>query len=378
MSRLKERAKQRRKKEQHQEQATFWPDLCRRIESGEIIPIISNSVFFEQIFDIDGDGVIGVSDDGDENANGWSIEEQLADAWAEELGYPLSGREKLARVALYNRVVKNKDDRGAKVNYLNWLKELLLFLAEEDESIEDELIEDQEEELEQNSFSDIAIELGYPRPVVNQVDTLSKLAELNLPVYITTSHFDFLERSIAANGRQPRTQICFWSSEPLTYLDEQHRTDYDFAPTPETPLVYHLFGIEHYPESLVLTEDDHLDFLAKISQDTNQEKPLLPPYLRQALTQSSLLLLGYQPRDWDFRVLFRGLINATPSSLRMFNIAIQVDPGQQPWVVASEDIKRYLKGYFEEKEKQLNFTVEYDTAAGFMDKVWEAWDQWRR
>jgi len=378
MSRAKERARQKRKIEQQKQQATIWPELCRRIDSGDVIPIISNNVFFEQIFDVDGDGRIGVSSDEEETPNGWSIEEQLADIWAEEVGYPLSGREKLARVALYNRVVKNKDDRAAKVNYLNWLKDLLLFLAEEDPSLDPNLIEEQKEKLEQSTFREIAEELGYPRPIAGQEDTLARLAALNLPIYITTSHFDFLERAILANGRQPCTQVCFWTSEPLTYSNPTHRTNYDFVPTPETPLVYHLFGLEHYPESLILTEDDHLDFLVRISQDTNQAKPLLPPYLRQALTQSSLLLLGYQPRDWDFRVVFRGLINATPSSLRMFNIAIQVNPENQPWVVAAEDIKRYLSGYFEEKEKQLNFTVQYDTTAGFLHKLWEAWDQWRQ
>ena len=128
----------------------------------------------------------------------------------------------------------------------------------------------------------------------------------------------------------------------------------------------------------MLTEDDYLDFLAAISQDTYQQQPLLPLYLRQALTQSSLLLLGYQPRAWDFRILFRGLINATPSSLRMINLAIQVDPNEQGWVVAAEDIKRYLQGYFEEKEKQLNFSVVYDTTAAFVNKLYKEWDKWRR
>lgn len=377
MSRLKQRAAQKRKLEQQQQQATFWPELCRRIDAGQLIPIVGNDLFFRQIFDIDGNGLLS-TDPRETNSKGWTVEEQLADAWAEEIGYPLGRREQMARVALYNRVVKHRDDRSAKTSYLHWLKETLLFLAEEDPQTDPDILEEQQDEFRQSSFSDMVVEFGYPKTRAGQTDTLDRLAKLKLPIYVTTSYFDFLERAILKNGRSPRTQICFWSGDPLTLANASHRTDHTFKPTPENPLVYHLFGLETYPESLVLTEDDHLDFLAKIAQDVNQRDPLLPLYLRQALTQSSLLLLGYEPHDWDFRVLFRGLINATPSGLRMANIALQVNPEDQPWVVAAEDIRTYLTGYFEKKAKQLNFTVEFDTTSNFMGKLWQEWDRWRR
>lgn len=386
MSRLKARAARRRQAAKGEEQESFWPELCRRIAAGQLIPILGDAVFYDQLFDFDGDGVVGFSQtDGNDEQNGprpeetWSIEEQLTDAWAEEIGYPLTDRERLARVALYYRVVECSDDRSAKTDYLNWLKDALLFLAADDPRVDADLLEEQRAEIEQSTFADIAVELGYPRPLPEQADTLALLARLKLPIYVTTSYFDFLERAILANGRTPRTQICFWSGEPLNYVDEDHRPDPSFVPTPETPLVYHLYGLEAYPESLVLTEDDYLDFLALVSRDAHQQQqPTLPWYLRKALTQSSLLLLGYRLRDWDFRILFRGLINSTPSSLRLINLAIQLDPADYYRAVNADDIKRYLKGYFEDKEKQLNFTVEYDTTAGFVAKLWEAWDQWRR
>jgi hypothetical protein len=326
MSRLRAMNAQNRKLEQQQEQATFWPELCRRIDAGQLIPIIGATVFYEQIFDMDGDGILGVSV-GEENSGGLSLEEQLADAWAEGIGFPLNSRHQMAQVALYSRVVKSRDDLSAKIGYLNWLKQALLFLAEDDPEIDSGTIAEQREEVEQRGFADIAVELGYPQPAKGEPDPLAQLARLNLPIYVTTSHFDFLERAILANGRTPRTQVCFWSGDPLRYVDESHRTDHDFHPTPQNPLVYHLFGLETYPESLTLTEDDYLDFLATIAQDSaNQADPRLPWYLRQALTQSSLLLLGYQLHNWDFRALFRGLINTMPSGLRNFNLAIQLNP----------------------------------------------------
>ncbi|KAA3659987.1 MAG: SIR2 family protein [Chloroflexi bacterium] len=373
MSRLKERAARRRQQAKDDKQAGFWPELCRRIDAGQVIPIISNSVFNDHIFDIDGDRILGISA-GEKNPDGWSIEEQLSDAWADEVGYPLPEQHSLPRVAQFDRVVNSTDDRAAKARYLNWLKDSLLFLAEDDEDIDPDVIEELKDDIEQQTFSDIAVELGYPKPVTGFSNPLQHLAELKLPIYITTSHFDFLERAIKANRREPRTQICFWTGEPATYLHESHKMDYDFKPTPENPLVFHLFGVEDYPESMVLNEDDYLDFLATISKDVKQKKSLLPVYLRKALTQSSLILLGYQLRAWDFRVTFRGLINSTPSSLRTFNLAIQLDSQRQRESASAKEVQEYLEKYFGDS----NFTVEWNTTHGFVATLWEEWNRWHR
>ena len=365
MSRLKARAAKRRKQAQDAEQAGFWPELCRRIDAGQVIPIISNSVFDEQLF---------FFDEEDEFPEEWSIEERLTDVWAAEVGYPLSEQHWLPRVALFDRVVNSTDDRASKVRYLQWLKETLLFLAEGNDEIDPDTIEELRDDIEQHTFSDIAVELGYPQTTNGKNNQLQQLAELKLPIYITTSPFDFLERAIKANHRTPRTQICFWSEEPSTYLDEAHKTDHDFKPTAENPMVFHVFGLEAYPESMVLNEDDYLDFLAIISKDINQKNPLIPVYLRKALTKSSLILLGYRLRDWDFRVMFRGLINSTPSSLRRFNLAIQLEPPQETPAVSARQIRSYLEKYFGGSD----FTVEWNTPHGFVATLWEEWNRWRQ
>ncbi len=363
MSRLKARAAKRRKQSQDTEQAGFWPELCRRIDVGQVIPIIGNSVFNELIFDLGDD---------DETLYSRSIEERLTDVWAEEIQYPLPEQHWLPRVALFDRVINSTDDRASKVRYLNWLKDTLLFLAEDDNTIDEETIDELRDDLDQQSFSDIAVELGYPRSGKN--NSLQQLAELKLPIYITTSPFDFLERALKANHRNPRTQICFWSEEPTTYLDETHKMDYDFKPTAENPMVFHLFGLETYPESMVLNEDDYLDFLAIISKDIKQKNPLIPVYLRKAITKSSLILLGYRLRNWDFRVMFRGLINATPSSLRRFNLAIQLEPHQKIPAVSAEQIRKYLEKYFVDSD----FTVEWSTPHEFVATLWKEWNRWRQ
>ena len=372
MGRLRAWAESDRKQAQQIEQEGFWPELCRRIAAGQVIPIIGNSVFFDQIFDIDRDHIVGISP-GDENPKGWSIGEQLANAWAGYVGFPLEEQHWLPRVALFDRVVNRSDDREAKTGYLNWLKRSLLFLAEKDPDVDQALIADLMDDIELNSFSDTAVQIGYPKSTAGRVNPLQTLAKLNLPIYITTSHFDFLERALIAENRQPQTQICYWAEEPLTYRHESHQTNNNLTPTVEEPLVFHIFGLEYYPESMVLNEDDYLDFLTAIAGDANQKKPKIPRYLRKALTQSSLILLGYQLRDWEFRVMFRGLINSTPASLRVFNLAIQLDPAAQG-IVSADQVRTYLKKYFD----QTHFTVEWGSTQDFIQKLWEAWNQWRK
>ncbi|MEM7797916.1 MAG: SIR2 family protein [Chloroflexota bacterium] len=368
------RAKRKRRVFLQESSTGFWPELCGRIEKGQVIPIISNSVINDQIFDIDGDGLIGVGPAVDGLAPfEQSIQEQLAGKWAKDINFPLLEGNLISRVAHFHRVVESSDDLAAKENYLDWLKQFLLEIAQDDGDVDLDEIDEMWDEVGNYTFSDVARGLGYPKRIEGKGDTLQLLAKMQLPIYITTSHHDFLQKAIIDNKRTPRTQICFWGEEPVTIAPE-HRTDYDYRPTVENPLVYHIFGLEQYPTSMVLNEDDYLDFLSAISKDVDQQRPKIPIYLRKALTKNSLILLGYRLKDWDFRVLFRGLINATPSTLRLFNLAIQLDPRQQSQSVSAEQVRKYLEKYFSDS----NFTVEWGNAHGFVERMWQELDAWRR
>ncbi|MDX1521535.1 MAG: SIR2 family protein [Anaerolineae bacterium] len=372
MNRLKARIALQQEQDQTG-QESFWQDLCQRLHDRQVIPIISNAVRCDQIFDIDGDQILGISAKDNAQPMGQTIEEQLADAWAEKIGYPLSANKLLARVAQFNRV-KSRDDLEAKRRYLHFLKDSLLFLAEADKGLKPGIIKELRKGIGQQGLADITKELEYPKFTTDDFDSLRTLAQFNLKIYVTTSYFDFMERAIRDAGREPRTQICFWNGEPMEFVQDGHRVDPDFVPSPKEPLVYHLFGLEAYPESLVLSEDDYLDFLTKIAQDTSQKKRVIPLYLREALTQSSLLLLGYRLQDWDFRALFRGIIINTPPNKRKFSLAIQVDPAQQDRIVEPQQAKEYLEKYFEAS----NFSVKWGNTDSFVQAMWQAWEAWRR
>lgn len=350
-----------------------WGNLSRRIQTGQVIPIISNAVQTDRIFDLDGDNVPGIGTSRlQANPLGWSIEDEIADAWAasDEVKFPLPEQHWLPRVALYDRVVNSEGDYDAKTRYLGWLKNYLLTIAEEYEVSDSDTIADLRDDLDRNSFSDIAVELGLPRVTDDSPDPIEQLAKLGLPIYITTSPFDFLERAIRADKREPRTQVCYWSGTPPV-IDPALETDYDFRPSRATPLVFHLFGLEEFPETIVLHEDDYLDFLFAVLRDADQR--LVPSYLFQSIAQSDLILLGYRLRDWDLRVMFRGLLN-TPAKLRKMNLAIQMDPARIQSDELNEKIKAYLLGYFDES----TFKVAWGSPQDFVRRLAEEYEKWIR
>jgi hypothetical protein len=374
---LKPRRRRRRRGSEEKSSlgSDFWGELNRRIKMGQVIPIISNSVRVDRIFDIDYGYNVSLARDEKAVPRGeeLNIDEELAEEWAEEIGYPFPNKHQLARVAIYNNV-KSMDDEQAKIRYLDFIKNYLLDVAEDDDSLDPDHIGELRSQLDEITFADIVTELDYPRYEDGRQDPLRLLAKLNLPIYLTTSAHDFMERAIASEGREPRTQICFISGEPLD-IDPQCRTDLTFIPTPETPLVYHLHGFEQYPESLILSEDDYLDFLVTVWENSTQTNaPLIPMYLWEALAESSLLMLGYRLHDWDFRVLFRGVINSKHSSLRKFSLAIQLDPMEQRGVTNPQEAQAYLQKYFE----PAKFRVEWDQTDNFVQRLWQKWDVWRQ
>ena len=315
-----------------------WADICRRIKDGNVIPVIGNAVRNNGIFDwwLSASGI--GTPEGPEI--GLSVDEYLAQEWSAYIGYPLIDTTNLARVALYNRA-RSKDDEEAKVNYLLFLKQILLILADKDPVVKDQ-VPALEKQVSQLSFSDLVTELDYPRLAPGMEDPLRCLARMPLPTYITTSYYDFMERALEAEDRPPRTQVCFWSGEP-TNLEPQYKTQHDLVPSVENPVVYHLFGWERYPSSMVLSEGDYLDYLMRIIQDTNTSNPIIPLYLRMGLNASSLILMGYRMQDWDFRVLFR-LIRQ--SSLRPFSMLVQMNPEQLAGNLKSGEVRSYLEDFF--------------------------------
>ncbi len=74
--------------------------------------------------------------------------------------------------------------------------------------------------------------------------------------------------------------------------------------------------------SMVLTEDDYLDFLVNISE----EQKLIPPRIEDAFSTSALLFLGYSLEDMNFKVLFRKLVGYMQISQIQRHVSVQLAP----------------------------------------------------
>jgi hypothetical protein len=176
------------------------------------------------------------------------------------------------------------------------------------------------------------------------------LADLPLPLYITTNYDDYMACALRSRNRNPRSEICRWSKHLRLQLKD---TASVFESTPgfvlnkENPVVFHLHGHKDVPESLVLTEDDYLDFLVNLAQNPD----LLPSQLQRAVTGTSLLFLGYRIADWNFRVLFRSLITYLERSTARKHISVQLVPVAEGVSAAQRsEAEAYLDHYYGENK----------------------------
>lgn len=170
-------------------------------------------------------------------------------------------------------------------------------------------------------------------------DPYRALAKLPAKIYVSASPETLLFKTIKAAGKNPQPLFCRWRATRNNTPQEPRPKQ---PPTPEAPLVYHVFGVFHEPDSLVLTEDDFFDFV--IATSTYK---LMPMVVRGSLTDSALLFLGFRLDDWTFRVLFRLIMNLEGSAgMRKYShVGVQVSPEEHS-LADVERARRYLERYF--------------------------------
>ena len=346
----------------------YLDDIMPFIKKGTVIPILSNSLRIEQIFRAEEELNNQTSETADFDAENLTIDEQLTKEWAREIHYPMADDHNIARVAQFYQV-EQKESLLAKAKYLKFLNKYLLDINEEEEGYKDIVSQMRTQEA---LFSEIVQQLDYPRYPQGVEDPLRLLAKLPLKIYVTTSYYNFLERALEAENKKPRTQVCFWSGGKLSAKPE-HSPDPLYEPSDAQPAVYHLYGLEDYPQTLVLGEDDFMNFLISVVEDTNTQNPVVPLRLREGLAESRLLLLGYRVRDWDFRVLFRFILKFRSIESAPRGMLIQLKPGAQQSGNKEKSVE-YLSRYFDKKQ----FGVEWTNTERFVQKLWNEWDKYRK
>jgi hypothetical protein len=169
------------------------------------------------------------------------------------------------------------------------------------------------------------------------------LANLPIPLYITTSPDSLLVNALDAAHRPPGWEMCRWypGSESRPPLRKRNTRE---GPTAGQPLVYQLFGHLSDLESLVITEDAYFRFLRGVSEN----RKLIPADVKGRLVDSALLFLGFRLDDWNFRILHRGFLERPGSELsRNFtHVAAQIDL-ERSRIRDPERARHYLERYFE-------------------------------
>src|SRR5262245_29760419 len=184
------------------------------------------------------------------------------------------------------------------------------------------------------------------------------LARLPMPVFITTNYDDFMYRALTARNKSPRREMCRWN-HLIKDVPSVFETEPGYKPSAANPLVFHLHG-HSLPESLVLTEDDYLRFLAAMS---GRWSDLIPRSVQEALDRKALVFIGYRLADWNFRVLLQGL---RPSAQRRSYLVIPPPTGPGP---TQEKGQSYMEKYY----GQLGLTICWATAREFCGELRRRW-----
>jgi hypothetical protein len=185
------------------------------------------------------------------------------------------------------------------------------------------------------------------------------LAKLRLPIYLNTGTSDFMTQALIEAGAEPVVRICPWNK-----WVPQDKAIFEDEPTVEKPLVYHLFGHLSVPNSLVFSEDSFFDYLIGVTQN----KSLIPGAVRAALSNSSLLFLGFQMDDWEFRVFFRFLMaQEGREMLKLYSHAsAQIEP-EEDRIVDVKRARKYLEEYFESE----HIGIYWGSTEEFLKALWQ-------
>jgi hypothetical protein len=130
-----------------------------------------------------------------------------------------------------------------------------------------------------------------PSPVVKA------LAALNFPLVVTTNYDRLFEQALRGHGKDP--QVAYYSATPAP-LEEA------VQPTEHRPFVFKMHGDVDHPESIVITDEDYIQFVLRMS-DRDPTMGAIPTTLSYHFKVWPTLFVGYSLMDYNLRLLFKTL-----------------------------------------------------------------------
>src|SRR5262245_8356592 len=251
---------------------------------------------------------------------------QIAEKWAESECYPFEDRKDLARVSQF------------------------LEVKEDEWSTKERLVKEFKSSIKLPDFA-------------NEYEPYRVLADLTFPLYITTNYDNFLFEALRRHPKDPHGEHCRWKTPPK----KTHSTR---TLSVANPMVFHLYGHTDEQDSLILTEKDYMGFLLNVTKFEG----LIPPEVQGAI-MGTLLFLGYQLDDWDFRILLAVLRRFFDSGLsRWKHVAVQLVPiDENATSVRREQAQEHFNRFLQQNFS--NVSVYWGTCQEFAKELRDRWNK---
>lgn len=293
----------------------------------------------------------------------------MARKWAERYEFPLAPRDRddLAQVAQYLDYQKSR-------NYA--ILELRKYLVGQvRERYPQELAQAKSArgedlltcDLFEGLLNELILVVGKAQRQNYPGDVHHQLARLPCRIFVNANRDNLLRDALLELGKRPQVQLCTWRMVNDRHKPSGKPMPKDYSPSIEEPLIFHVFGNLEQPMSLVLSEDDYFDFLTAVTRAENVKKLGIPTSVSRAFAESGWLLLGFQPDDWDFRVLLRGVLKQPGDAQGMQNmrVAVQINPSEGSQIDPTRATK-YVEKFFQTQGKMTTF---WGTPEAFMARL---------
>jgi len=251
---------------------------------------------------------------------------ELAGRWADEAHYPLPERDDLARVAQYMAIMEDRVSPKLRV-------------------------------------SEMCKKID-PAEALQPGDAYDVISDLDSPMYITTNYDDLLLHALRNKRKEPKALLCPWNRTIHALV----RETYKYQPSSSKPAVYYLHGSAQELGSIVITEDDYLDFIVWVTKEWKVQPNVsrIAPAVKAALAANTLLFIGYSQSDWTFRILMR-CIRQTGGSLGARHVAFQLSPLNDDATEVDQDkVADFLTKYFMGIQSNNPVTVYWGSADAFL------------
>ena len=141
----------------------------------------------------------------------------------------------------------------------------------------------------------------------------TRLSKLPFTIFVNLSPDNYLLRALRMAGKTgvQAAHYNFRKERPLAIE----------PPSPVSPLLYNLLGALEDPESLVLTQEDRVEFIKNVVRGN----PDIPNAIMSHFDErKTYVFLGLNLDNWDYRLLFDTL------KLSKENLSFLPQPGNQP------------------------------------------------